>query len=272
MKNEPTLTQVSNLIANQCILNHVSLQNLAPDNKTNDFNLNDKNSYDNPTISVNQEVYINPFNKIMAPKSALISVIVSDAFYNQVKEDLLLYIKMLLANDKTGNWQLSIINKTQKPFNFLNMFLTNSDIPQIVHIGYRMADEFKTVHSRISYHMGSSAKINRIYDTFIDLVYIKKAKDPRALYRQHLTGLDNQDIEPVIDWLVSLYQESIDDQEIVNITNNRYDRVFDALDIDNLFAQCHELTSESDINLTENMSQLIPEIKLIIDNLVNQIN
>lgn len=98
---------------------------------------NDENKSTTCSLKLIYKVYdqIVPFQKDV---SFLFSVLVGNKYTKQVTNDLITVGKDMLALTKTSNWTVKLFNTSFGRFNLINLFMTNSDMPQLLFLGHSL--------------------------------------------------------------------------------------------------------------------------------------
>lgn len=114
---------------------------------------NDENKSTTCSLKLIYKIYdqIVPFQKDV---SFLFSVLVGNKYTKQVTNDLITVGKDMLALTKTSNWTVKLFNTSFGRFNLINLFMTNSDMPQLLFLGHSLTmvhSKFQHINNRVNF-------------------------------------------------------------------------------------------------------------------------
>lgn len=91
------------------------------------------------------------FRHLNIEKSYLLSALVGQDHYLQVKQDLITFAQQIIAREFVGNWQIKAITTDNEPFKLINIFITNTSLPQLVYLTSDLILLFKRINEHVSY-------------------------------------------------------------------------------------------------------------------------
>ena len=117
-------------------------------------------------------------------KSGLLVALATPNNEAEIKSEFITLAQMIIDIDVTSNWQMQYLTITSKPFMTIAVFLTNSQIPQLISFADR--DALKR------FFIGK--KENRFGSRFLQQLnrffYLWQPVDPWSIYQEQIINLD----------------------------------------------------------------------------------
>lgn len=228
------------------VIGNAASQDLDSYRTTYDYNKLYLSAEESSKITSNAYAYFSLYNALMLDydKSGLITCLALPNNVNKVKQIMLKIGDSLVDLDATSNWQAKFITNKCQTYYLLNLFLTNNNYPQLVHLGSGCKA------SELSYHY--SKYVNVVVDNFKDDNYAKG-------YTQF--GHTNQDADKVpdqMDFLTYLWEpikpHKFLSKQIVKLDNELSDEEINK-EIDKIYDQSiHYLKHYYDDSFTSSIS------------------
>lgn len=228
-------------LENQVIGNAAS-QDFDSYKTTFDYNKFYLSAEESRKITSNDYLYFLLYNALMLDydKSSLITCLVLPNNVDKVKQIMLKIGNSLVDLDATSNWQAKFITNKCQAYYLLNLFLTNNNYPQLVHLGSGCKA------SELSYHY--SKYVNVVVDNFKDDNYAKG-------YTQFgHTNKDADQVKDQMDFLTYLWEpikpHEFLSKQIVKLDNELSDKEIN-IAIDKIYDQSiHNLKHYDDDSFT----------------------
>lgn len=215
--------------------------------------------------------------KTRSLKSYVFTALVGDKFYTSVKNDLITFAKEMINMDATTNWHMKVIVNKNKPFNLINVFITNNTMPQLIHLGAGIVSVIRNLYSpTINNDSEHRQTINKILTRFNDLFYVYEEEDVKEQFRSQLTAYDPNDTYPMLDKIYDLYQKCVKEGNLIYSTETWHSKCIESLDLDVLFKRykARNLDNCALISFTDTDSTWYSKLKLksLVNDLVNRIS
>lgn len=149
------------------IIGNAASQDLDSYKTTFDYNKLYLRADECSKITANDYPYFLIYNALMLDydKSSLLTCLVLPDNVDKAKQIILKIGNSLVDLDATSNWQAKFITNKCQTYYLLNLFLTNNNYPQLVHLG----SDCKA--SELSYHYSNC--VNTVVNNFKDENYAK---------------------------------------------------------------------------------------------------
>lgn len=215
------------------------------------------------------------------PKTMLISCLVNQVQLNKIQNSLLEISKLINSYNHGNNLIGKIIISDSKPYFMINLFLTNNNNPQLIHLGFDIAS---SNYIRPKCHF--SKNINYQLCT---LVFLWHTTKPSQYYQPQIISLDdNIDFEQAMNQLDKIFNKRLryemydehgtlrPDNYYRNITNNYVSHKYYHGDTSSITILDFEwLMNHLDThNILENKTDMRyqPQLKQILQYLSNELN
>lgn len=213
-----------------------------------------------------------------APKSGLLLALATPDNEAEIKSEFITLTQMLIDLDVTGNWQMQYLTINSKPFMTIAVFLTNSQMPQLISFADR--DALKRFFV--------SKKENRFGSRFLQQLngffYLWQPVDPWPIYRKQIINLDpTTEIADLKDKILNFADNTTELLKWMQVHAliREYRQPLDILTHINMsqtyFNQIHFLSLKNLVKMATGVSQDIkkmqndPEMKPILAYLANNL-
>lgn len=117
-------------------------------------------------------------------KSGLLIALATPDNEAKIKAKFIVLAQMLIDTDVTNNWQMQYLTIASKPFMTIAIFLTNSQIPQLISFVNKLTLA-RYITSKKENHFGSRflQQLNRFF-------YLWQPVDPWQIYQEQIINLD----------------------------------------------------------------------------------
>lgn len=91
------------------------------------------------------------FQHFNTEKSYLLSALVGQDHYLQVKQDLIAFAQIIIKREFAGDWRIKVITTDNAPFKLVNVFITNTLLPQLIYLTSDLILLLKTLDEHTSW-------------------------------------------------------------------------------------------------------------------------
>lgn len=202
-----------------------------------------------------------------ARKSYVLTALVSDKFYTTVKADLIEYAKHFVEY-QAGNWHVQVITKDNEPFKLLNIFITNSNIPQVINLGNGIIRLIENINDECNDVSAWPFYLR----PFTQQIYLWEPVPHREFYRKQIHVVDGTDIESILDKLDTMFDRCMFDLEEIH---NNDTQICYKLDLHSLLEHYTEYENrfcEESYYLDNDVIDQHDEIKAVLDMLSTELS
>lgn len=117
-------------------------------------------------------------------KSGLLLALATPDNEAEIKSELITLAQMIIDTDVTSNWQMQYLTINSKPFMAIAVFLTNSQIPQLISFADRdVLDRFFAGKKENRFGSRFLQQLNKFF-------YLWQPVDPWPIYQKQIINLD----------------------------------------------------------------------------------